>query len=121
MARANSPRTYTAGEELLAHRRVKLKLGTVTTPPEVEYADAGESHIGMTLDEVDAGALLAIKLRNHPGTHEMTAGGAFAINVPLYGADDGKISTTVVGDQLATSHEAATGDGDIVEVLPFVA
>ena len=41
-------RTFINGEaaRIEAYRRVKVKSGTTTTPPEVVYADAGEAAIG---------------------------------------------------------------------------
>ncbi len=112
-------RTFKAGEALENKRRVKLKIGSTTTPPEVEYADAGEQHIGTTEYKVASGDLVAIKLRNADGTHEMTAAGAFAFGAVLYGAADGKVDDASSGSSIAVAVEAATADGDIIEAVEF--
>ena len=110
-------RTFTAGEALVPNRRVKLKSGTVTTPPEVEYADAGEQHIGSTEIKSASGVAVTVRLRNQPGTRMVTAAGAFAVGATLYGAIDGKTDDAVSGSAIGVALEAATADGDIVEVL----
>ena len=112
-------RTFTAGEALENKRRVKIKNGTTTTPPEVEYADAGEQHIGVTEYAVASGDLVAIKLRNADGTHEITAAGAFDVDATLYGAADGKVDDAASGSAIGKAVEAATADGDIVETVEF--
>lgn len=112
-------RTHTAGEALAAKRRVKIKSGTTTTPPEVVYADAGEQHIGVTEYAVDSGALVAIKLRTAPGTQEITAAGAFSIGATLYGAADGKVDDASSGTAIGIAFEAATADGDQIECIDF--
>ena len=112
-------RTYTAGEALAAHRRVKIEGGTTTTPPEVVYADAGEQHIGVTEYAVDDGDLVAIRLRTYPGSVEVEAADTFSIGAVLYGATDGKISDSSSGSAIGIAHEACTGAGDIVEMIPF--
>lgn len=109
-------RTFTAGAALEARRCVKIKSGTTTTPPEVEYAGAGEAHIGITEYAAASGALVAVRL-NGAGTHEATAAEAFAAGASLYGAANGKVADTASGTALAVALEAATADGDIVEIL----
>lgn len=111
--------TFTAGELLANKRRVKIKNGTTTSPPEVEYADAGEQHIGITEYAVASGALVAIKLRSTDGTHEVTAAGAFAVDATLYGAADGKVDDAASGSAIGKAVEAALADGDIVETVEF--
>lgn len=111
--------TFTAGEALAEKRRVKIKNGTTTSPPEVEYADAGEQHIGVTEYDVASGGLVAIKLRYTDGTHEITAAGAFAVDATLYGANDGKVDDAASGSAIGKAVEAATADGDIIETVEF--
>ena len=110
-------RAFTAGEILANKRRVKIKNGTTTVPPEVEYADAGEQHIGITEYAVASGDLVAIKLRTSEGTQEVTAAGAFAVDATLYGAADGKVDDAASGTAICKAIEAALADGDIVEVV----
>jgi hypothetical protein len=94
---------------------VKLKAGTTTTPPEVEYAGAGEVAIGITLEHKKSGQEISVAPPTKEGTFLVTAAGAFALNATLYGAADGKVSDTVSGNPILVSLQAATADGDIVE------
>jgi len=112
-------KTFTAGAALEAKRRVKIKSGTTTTPPEVEYAGAGEQHIGVTDYAVASGELVAVKLRTAPGTQEITAAGAFALGATLYGAANGKVDDASSGTAIGKALEAAGADGDIVECIDF--
>lgn len=113
-------RTFYAYEALAVSRRVKLKSGTTTTPPEVEYADAGEQHIGTTLFAAGAGEPVTIRLANCSGTIEMESAEAFAVGAPLYGAADGKVADTAVGSAIGIAIEAAGSAGALVECAPFV-
>ena len=108
-------KTFKAGEALAAKRRVKIESGTVTDPPEVVYADAGEQHIGVTEYAVADGDLVSIRLRTSGGTQEATAAGAFSVGATLYGAADGKIDDASSGTAIGIALEAATADGDEVE------
>lgn len=111
------PVTFTAGEELAAHRRVKLKSGSTTTPLEVEYADAGEDFIGITMDNAEDGDLIAIDPLTRPGTFLVVAAGTFSAMADIYGAADGKVDDTASGTAYFKALEAATAAGDIVEVI----
>lgn len=106
-------RTFIAGEDLMANRRVKIKSGTTTVPPEVEYADAGEHGIGLTKSNEKAGAAIVIGVK----TELVVAADAFAVGAALYGAAEGKVSDTVSGEQQYIALEAATADGDVVEAM----
>lgn len=109
-------RTFVAGEALEAYRRVKLSAGTVV------YADIGEQHLGITEYKVASGAHVAVRLRNAPGTRLAVAAEALAAGAALYGANDGKVqdTSTGAGAVLALALEAATADGDVIEVLETV-
>lgn len=111
--------TFQAGEALVAHRRVKLEAGSTTTPPEIVYADAGEQHIGTTQRNAADGEMVAVKLRNFPGSEEVEAASTFAYLATLYGADDGKVDDAASGSAIGVAKEAATAAGDVVEMLPF--
>lgn len=119
MAENEGKRTYLAGEALAVNRHVKVETGTVTTPPEVVYADAGEQHIGVTEFAVADGDPITIRLRTYPGTVEVTAAGAFSVADVLYAANDGKVDDASSGSAIGIAHEEATADGDIVEMIPF--
>lgn len=113
----NAKKTFTAGEALEAARRVKIKSGTTTDPPEVVYADAGEDFIGVTEFAVSSGVLVTVRLKNAEGTFEVEASTTCAIGAALYGSADGKLSTTVNGDAQATAIEASGAASDVIEVL----
>ena len=110
------PVTFTAGEELAAHRRVKLKSST-TTPVQVEYADAGEDFIGITLDNAESGDLIAVAPLCREGTFLVVAADTFSRRADLYGAVDGKVSDTSNGTAYFKALDAATAAGDIVEAI----
>jgi hypothetical protein len=112
-------RAFTAGEELAAARRVKIKSATATTPPEVVYADADEADIGVTALAGASGALVTVRLRTCSGSVEIEAGEAFAVGAGLYGGADGKVVDTDPGSGTLryTALEAAGSAGAIVECL----
>ncbi|NIM61645.1 MAG: DUF2190 family protein [Acidobacteria bacterium] len=99
---------------------MKLKAATTTSPPEVEYAGAGEQHIGHTERDAASGAEVAIRLRNAEGTRKATAAGAFSIGATIYGAASGKVDDAISGTAFGLALEAATADGDIVEIIDDV-
>jgi len=113
----NGIKTFTAGEDLAARRRVKIESGTVTTPPEVVYADAGEDFIGVTEYAVLDGQPVAIKLRNSSGTFEVEClvDSAIARGTVLYGAADGRLSDASSGSAQAVALEAGE-DNAFIEV-----
>ncbi|MBN2397097.1 MAG: hypothetical protein JXI32_01850 [Deltaproteobacteria bacterium] len=113
-------KTFTAGEDLEAKRRVKIKSGTTSTPPELVYADAGEDWIGVTRYAVDSGDPIAVKLNNYPGTFEIecVVDSEIARGTVLYGAADGKVSDAASGTAQGIAME--TGEDDaIIEVAPW--
>lgn len=112
-------KTFKAGEDLEAKRRVKIETGTTTTPPEVIYADAGEDFIGVTEYAVSDGDDVAIKLKNAQGTHEVEVviDSAIARGTALYGGADGILTDEVSGTAQATAIEAAGADNEHIEVL----
>lgn len=113
-------KTFQAGEDLEARRRVKIESGTVTTPPEVVYADAGEDYIGVTEYAVKDGDPVAVKMNNAPGTLEIecTVNAAIARGTVLYGAADGKVSDASSGTAQGIALEAGVS-GAIIEVAPW--
>jgi len=114
-------KTFTAGEALAARRRVKLKSGTTSTPPEIMYADSDEAHIGITEYAVASGEAVSVKLKNCAGTFEVEclAGTAIAIGTALYGAADGIVTDTDPGSGTIrfTALEAGV-DNALIECLP---
>lgn len=111
--------TFTANGALVAHQRVKLTAASATIPPQVEVAGSGEQHIGITEYGVATGVLVAVKLRNHPGTVEAIAAEAIAVGATIYGAADGEVKDTSAGTAIGIAIEAATADQDIIEIIDF--
>ncbi len=111
--------TFQAGEDLLKYRRVKVEPGTVTDPPEVIYADAGEQGIGIVEADVSDGDDVSVKLNMWGGTLEGYAADTFSRGATLYGAADGQISDTSNGSATGIALDAATAAGDICEFSPF--
>jgi len=114
------PLTFTAGEALAQYRRVKLKSGSTTVPLQVEYADANEKSIGYTETAAASGALVAIRPHNATGNRIATASEALAALATIYGAADGKVSdTSTTAALVGVALEAATADGDQIEILLY--
>jgi len=119
----DGPKTFLAGEDLEAYRRVKVETGTTTSPPEVVYADAGEAFIGITMYPVKDGDEIAVAMFAKEGTFLAEAADSFAVNADIYGAADGKVSDTSNGTAYLKALGAAAAAGDVVEVCvhPFAA
>lgn len=113
----DGPVTFYAGEELAAYRRVKLETGSVTTPLEVVYADAGEDFIGITLDNAEDGDLVTVQPLCKDGTFLVEANEPFDALDDLYGAANGRVADTSSGTAYFKALEAATAQGDVVEVI----
>ncbi len=114
--------TYTAGEDLTANVRVKIKSGTTTDPLEVELADDHDWAIGFTEMAAASGALVPVESMNITTKRKAVAGEAFVLGAPLYGDDDGKVGDTdpeAGSGVIAIALEAATADGDIVDIQPI--
>src|SRR6056297_2164236 len=102
------PVTFTAGAELAQYRRVKLKSASTITPLQVEYADAGEDFIGITMDNAESGDLIAVVPLCREGTFLVTAAGTFSALADIYGADDGKVDDVSSGTAYFKALEAST-------------
>jgi hypothetical protein len=105
--------SYTVGASALTkHTRVKLSAGLLVV------AGAGEHAIGVVQDNAAAGEIVALRLFSDSGTFLMTASAAITANAVVYGSASGKISSTVSGTAIGIAREAATADGNIIEVQP---
>lgn len=104
-------RMFTAGAALERHRRVILSAGKLA------YAGTGDIELGTTEREAFAdGDVIPVRLRNAQGTAKMVASVAITAGNTAYGATNGRVAATgtvFVG----TALEAATTDGDVIEVL----
>lgn len=107
-------KTFIATEALVAGRRVKLTTGNGQA---VEYADEADDYIGVTLTAAAVTLPVTVALkRAYPGTVEVEAAGAITSGATIYGADDGKVSTTSSGtDKYGKALEAASGTGALIE------
>ncbi len=112
-------RTFTANGALTNKMRVKITSASTTLPIQVQAAGAGEQHIGTTEYAAADGALVTVRLRTYPGTHEGVATETFAIGATLYGAAAGGIKDTSDGTAIGIALEEATASGDIVEYIDF--
>ncbi len=110
--------TYTAGEAVGAHIRVKLD---GTSDRQVVIAGAGERGIGVTQQAADSGAEVEVREWSAGGTIKMTAGAAVSTrNAALYAAAAGKVSTTVSAALLGWALDTASAAGSVIEALPDV-
>lgn len=104
-------KSYPSSSALSAYRRVVLSGGVLA------YAAAAEVSIGTleapTQSTDERGT---VRLRTAQGTRKYVASGAITANVDVFGAASGKISATKAGEYLGKSVEAATADGDVIEV-----
>ena len=107
--------TFEADGAIAKHARVVLEAdGKVVT------AGITNKEVGTALQEAfAAGDLIAVKLRTGAGTHKMIAVEAVAVGAALYTEASGKVQDTAASTSFAlgTALEAATADGDIIEVL----
>jgi hypothetical protein len=112
-------KTFIAGEALAEKRNVRIKAGTITTPPEVVYADAGEDGIGVTEFAVAKDEPVTVKLWSDSGTFEVEVIVGAAINrgTELYSANDGKLCDTSTGSLVAVALEPGI-TGQQIEVYP---
>jgi len=110
-------KAFTTSAAVLAKRLVKYASTGLVAHNTAADADAP---IGVTEYSVASGDIASVKLLNDGGTFEVTAAGVIALNADVYPAADGKISATVVpGKRIGKAIEAATADGDIIEILPI--
>ena len=113
-------RTFIAGEALPAHRHVKINTNVASSPPTIVFADAGEQGVGFTETAAASGATVAVRLTTAPGTVEVEAADTWALGAVLYSANDGKVSDSSSGTAIGQAMAAATGAGDIIEMVPYV-
>lgn len=112
-------KTFEAGAAVEAKRLVKLSSGEVVH----NTATATDEPIGVSEYGVADGGQVSVRLINDAGTFEATAVDAIASGAAVYAAADGKVSalSAVNGTyrRIGTALEAATADGDIIEILPY--
>lgn len=110
----NGPITIVTGAIVNAFRRVYLSGSTVIQAP------ATTAGLGVAQAYTASGAPCAIRTYGE-GTCKMTANGAITAGDDVFPAADGKVSATAVtAGPVGKALEAATADGDIIEVIPRV-
>lgn len=88
----------------------------VKTPGAVAAAGALDQSIGtMELPCVAAGPC-SVRLKTAEGTRKMVAAAAISAGAYVYGAASGKVSSVANGNIEGIAKEAATTDGDVIEV-----
>ena len=121
MAENKSPKTFTAGAAVSKYRLVKFD-GSMDVIHNT--ATATDDPIGVSKHGAEAaGNYVPVAFLNEPGTLEMEAAGAITAGADVYAAADGKIQPLpgTPGDyrQIGLALEAASGDGSIIEVMPY--
>jgi hypothetical protein len=108
-------KAFEADAAIVQFARVKLDSdGKITT------AGLTDKDIGTACEEAfAAGDIIAVRLRTASGTHKMIASEALAAGATVYTESDGEVQDTAQATafQIGTALEAATADGDIIEVL----
>jgi len=111
----NEIKTFTAGEDLVINRIVRLEAASGSS---VVYADEYDDDVilGVTVENVSSGDHVAVELFAPNKTMKLTASAALsAANSALYLTDDGKVKNSGQGNEIARNRETATADGAIVE------
>lgn len=112
----NGFKTFVAAEAIAQYLRVKLN-----GSGQAALAGLNEPAIGIAQRGVASGEMCPVRLLNCPGTFKMKASAAITAYAKVFGTASGKIDDTtqpgLAGGCLGTALEAATADGDIIEIL----
>lgn len=119
MAFKSSPLTFTTGAAVSAKRLVKLSSNTVIH----NTATYTDKPLGVAEVAAASGDVVAVALLSADGTMEMTAGGVISYGADVYAAAAGKVTALPTAGgryrKVGIALEAATADGDIIQVLPL--
>jgi len=98
---------------------VKLSSGAVV----LNTAASTDDPIGVAMDKKSAGDVVAVSFLKSGGSLEMVAAGAISAGAVVYASADGKVqalpAAAATYRQVGIALEAATADGDVIEVLPY--
>lgn len=115
-----SIRTFTAGEALEKDTLVRLSGSTLDT---IVYCDAGEEPLGVTRKAAaNADATTPVKLwGSGRGTFTLQAAAAITVNAKVYPAASGEVTSTPGGPCIGFALQAASAQGELIEVAPIAA
>lgn len=117
MSEIKSPITLVTGAAVTAKRLVQLSSG------EAIHNTASSTPIGTAEFTAADDTALAVRTLAEDGTLEMVASGAISLDADVYAAAAGKIQALpAIGGtyvKIGICREAATADGDIIQVLPY--
>lgn len=93
----------------------------VRNPASIALAGANDVSLGtMEASTQTTDTSATVRMANSAGTRCMVANGAIAVGSPVFAAASGKVASTgAIYEGIAL--EAASADGDVIEVLPGVA
>lgn len=104
-------KTLVAAEAIAAYARVH-----VNSSGQFALSGAGVNHTGVAVNAAASGASCGAVLRTPGSTFKMIASGAVSAGAAVYSDASGKITATKKGGKLGVAINAATADGDIIEV-----
>lgn len=91
----------------------------VKTPGAVAVAGALDQSIGTMESECLAAGPCSVRVKTAQGTQKMIAAAAISAGAYVYGAAAGKVTSVPNGNIEGIAKEAATADGDVLEVQPI--
>lgn len=91
----------------------------VKTPGAVAAAGALDQSFGTMDTDCLAAGRCSVRLKTAQGTQKMIAAAAIAAGAYVYGAAFGKVSSVANGNIEGIAKEAASADGDVIEVQPL--
>jgi hypothetical protein len=103
-------RPDTAAGAVASYLRVK-------TPGAVAVAGALDQSFGTMDRDCLAAGPCSVRIKTAQGTRKMVAAVAITAGNPVYGAASGKVSSVANGNLEGYAMDAATADGDVIEVL----
>ncbi len=110
----SNTKAFTSAGTIKQYARVTLGSGGTITEAGLAVKD-----IGTAMEPAVSGDVISVRLRTANGTHKMLAAEAVAAGATLYTEAAGKVQDTAetTAFQIGTALEAATADGDVIEVL----
>ena len=110
-------RSFTASAALTPHLRVVYDATNGLAAAGPEDKELGVLRNRHIVSGVGAGEQAPVVLRNAAGTVKMVAAGAITAWDTVYGAEGGKVDDTPNTNPIGIACQAATADGDYIEVL----